>query len=116
MKCGALILTVFFITAGCNITGSGRKFDTSYPDQIQAQKTTKQDVLTHLGKPQTVNKSSGNSEIWIYNYRQGKNAFNIVDTYGCGWGLKTCDHPSDLLIIYFEGDLVQRYQLSQTGQ
>lgn len=101
----AAALAAAVLAAGCASTAQGQKFDDGFVAQIQKGRTTKGQVRSALGEPQTVQKSSG-TETWIYSYS---------DAYGRGYvqaatfGLVKQKSDDQTLIVVFQGDVVADY-------
>ena len=101
-------LVLLFFLQGCMTTVYGR-FDESYVPQIQKGITTKQDVLQRLGKPHQTSVSPG-SETWTY--KQIRDTLNLLTTTK---GAKGDRSVEQLLIIFFEDDVVFHYTFTKHG-
>jgi hypothetical protein len=62
-----LLILLVGILLGCTTT-AGRKFDTTAVDRIDLGQTTEGEVITMLGMPESNQKLSNGSYVFVYNY------------------------------------------------
>ena len=90
-----LLFLLCFCNYGC--TSSWKQIDESLIPEISGGETTKSNILSMFGEPNSKGLYSGN-EIWSYKYLSG----NIIA------GIET-----KIINIYFSGDAVREYSYVQ---
>jgi len=90
-------------------TSVGQKFDTSYVQRIERDKTTKADVIQNIGKPYSVTTSS-QGEMWLYRYAEGQ---DVVGSVLFAYGAKSAKQKMNMLMIQFEGNYVKDFTYTQ---
>lgn len=103
-----ILITVLVVglLAGCTIGKRGNEFDVEEASKIEEGVTTKAEVRSKLGEPNTIDNNS-NNEMWMYNFSEGK---NYLEMFMDGLSGST-DFAGSTLIITFNGDVVQHYSL-----
>lgn len=109
------VLTILPL-AGCTVHGNKSLTDENHQTvklKIVKGKTTQQEILTTFGEPQTRATNDG-QEMWSYSSMTGENQ---LSNYVPGLALLTNSSTAHIksLDIWFKGDIVERYNFSQTA-
>lgn len=108
-----LALVIAAMVAGC--ASSGRQFDTTYVNRIEEGKTTEQDVLAHLGPPESVSHTS-TGKMLTYVYAEAKthplSVVPVVNIFFIGSSKSKADA---LTISLDENGVVKHYATSSHG-
>ena len=102
--------------ASCTVHGNKSLTDENHQTvklKIVKGKTTQQQILTTFGEPQTRATNDG-QEMWSYSSMTGENQ---LSNYVPGLALLTSSSTAHIksLDIWFKGDVVERYDFSQTA-
>ncbi|HBQ7504917.1 TPA: hypothetical protein ACX39U_005089 [Klebsiella pneumoniae] len=102
--------------AGCTLHGNKSLIDETHQTvklKIVKGKTTQQEILTAFGEPQTRATNDG-QEMWSYSSITGESQ---LSNYVPGLALLTNGSTAYIksLDIWFKGDVVERYNFSQTA-
>lgn len=113
-----MLIAVFIILPLASCTVHGNKSLTDENNQtvklkIVKGKTTQQQIITAFGKPQTRATNDG-QEMWSYSSMTGESQ---LSNYIPGLALLTSSSTAHIksLDIWFKGDVVERYNFSQTA-
>lgn len=113
-----MLIAVFIMLPLANCTVHGNKSLTDENNQtvklkIVKGKTTQQEILTAFGEPQTRATNDG-QEMWSYSSMTGESQ---LSNYVPGLALLTNSSTAHIksLDIWFKGDVVERYNFSQTA-
>lgn len=109
------VLTILPL-ASCTVHGNKSLTDENNQTvklKIIKGKTTQQEILTAFGEPQTRATNDG-QEMWSYSSMTGESQ---LSNYVPGLALLTNSSTAHIksLDIWFKGDVVERYNLSQTA-
>ncbi len=110
MRISVLLVALVLFVGSCAPL-VGQRFDSSYVEHIVEGQTTKQDILEHIGKPQTVMTIPG-GEVWTYQYLERA---GFLDSLLFTYGLKGITLHSEILRITFQGDRVGNIVSQKTG-
>lgn len=113
-----MLIVVFIILPLASCTVHGNKSLTDENQQtvklkIVKGKTTQQQIITAFGEPQTRATNDG-QEMWTYSSMTGESQ---LSNYIPGLALLTSSSTAHIksLDIWFKGDVVDRYNFSQTA-
>lgn len=109
------VLTILPL-ASCTVHGNKSLTDENHQTvklKIIKGKTTQQEILTAFGEPQTCATNDG-QEMWSYSSMTGESQ---LSNYVPGLALLTNSSTAHIksLDIWFKGDVVERYNFSQTA-
>ena len=109
------VLVILPLTS-CTVQGNKSLTDENHQTvklKIIKGKTTQQEILTAFGEPQTHATNDG-QEMWSYSSMTGESQ---LSNYVPGLALLTNSSTAHIrsLDIWFKGDVVERYNFSQTA-
>lgn len=109
------VLVILPLTS-CTVQGNKSLTDENHQTvklKIIKGKTTQQEILTAFGEPQTRATNDG-QEMWSYSSMTGESQ---LSNYVPGLALLTNSSTAHIrsLDIWFKGDVVERYNFSQTA-
>ncbi|MBI3016146.1 MAG: hypothetical protein HYY65_14040 [Candidatus Tectomicrobia bacterium] len=107
MKHCVILTSLLLILAGCAAT-TGRRFDSSLVDNIQKERTTKQEILKWFGEPLSASVDSSGSEVWRYSYQEIPASTMFLGVLGA-------EGKQETLIIKYSRDVVKEFSLSKGG-
>lgn len=115
MKKMLIAVLVILPLASCTVHGNKSLTDENHQTvklKIVKGKTTQQEILTAFGEPQTRATNDG-QEMWSYSSMTGESQ---LSNYVPGLALLTNSSTAHIksLDIWFKGDVVERYNFSQT--
>ncbi|ELN2122232.1 hypothetical protein ABKV66_01460 [Enterobacter hormaechei] len=117
MKKIALVVLVALTMAGCASSGNQQlknETETSVQTKIQEGKTTKSEVKTTFGSPDSVSYTDGGNEIWKYSFSKVKvNGTSFIPFYGL-FHNGTNGTKKELTIL-FKDDKVQKYTMAESA-
>lgn len=103
--------------AGCASSGNQQlknETETSVQTKIQEGKTTKSEVKTTFGSPDSVSYTDGGNEIWKYSFSKVKvNGTSFIPFYGL-FHNGTNGTKKELTIL-FKDDKVQKYTMAESA-
>ncbi|EGF3732535.1 hypothetical protein ICN08_005124, partial [Salmonella enterica] len=116
MKKLLIAVLVMLPLASCTVHGNKSLTDENHQTvklKIVKGKTTQQEILTVFGEPQTRATNDG-QEMWSYSSMTGESQ---LSNYIPGLALLTSSNTAHIksLDIWFKGDVVERYNFSQTA-
>ncbi|HBZ7661760.1 MULTISPECIES: hypothetical protein [Klebsiella] len=116
MKKMLIAVLVILPLASCTVHGNKSLTDENHQTvklKIIKGKTTQQEILTAFGEPQTRATNDG-QEMWSYSSMTGESQ---LSNYVPGLALLTNSSTAHIksLDIWFKGDVVERYNFSQTA-
>ncbi|HFI5594351.1 TPA: hypothetical protein ACGQSU_002960 [Raoultella planticola] len=116
MKKMLIAVLVILPLASCTVQGNKSLTDENHQTvklKIIKGKTTQQEILTAFGEPQTRATNDG-QEMWSYSSMTGESQ---LSNYVPGLALLTNSSTAHIksLDIWFKGDVVERYNFSQTA-
>ncbi|EDI9892567.1 hypothetical protein GDI18_22340 [Salmonella enterica subsp. enterica] len=116
MKKMLIAVLVILPLASCTVHGNKSLTDENYQTvklKIVKGKTTQQEILIAFGEPQTRATNDG-QEMWSYSSMTGESQ---LSNYVPGLALLTNSSTAHIksLDIWFNGDVVERYNFSQTA-
>ncbi|NRG24957.1 hypothetical protein [Klebsiella michiganensis] len=116
MKKMLIAVLVILPLASCAVQGNKSLTDENHQTvklKIIKGKTTQQEILTAFGEPQTRATNDG-QEMWSYSSMTGESQ---LSNYVPGLALLTNSSTAHIksLDIWFKGDVVERYNFSQTA-
>ncbi|SBL34274.1 Uncharacterised protein [Klebsiella oxytoca] len=111
-----IAVLIIFPLASCTVHGNKSLTDENHQTvklKIVKGKTTQQEILTAFGEPQTRATNDG-QEMWNYSSMTGESQ---LSNYIPGAALLTNRSTAHIksLDIWFKGDVVERYNFSQTA-
>lgn len=111
-----IAVLIIFPLASCTVHGNKSLTDENHQTvklKIVKGKTTQQEILTAFGEPQTRATNDG-QEMWNYSSMTGESQ---LSNYIPGPALLTNRSTAHIksLDIWFKGDVVERYNFSQTA-
>ena len=111
-----IAVLVILPLASCTVHGNKSLTDENHQTvklKIIKGKTTQQEILTAFGEPQTRATNDG-QEMWSYSSMTGESQ---LSNYVPGLALLTNSSTAHIksLDIWFKGDVVERYNFSQTA-
>lgn len=111
-----IAVLVILPLASCTVHGNKSLTDENYQTvklKIVKGKTTQQEILIAFGEPQTRATNDG-QEMWSYSSMTGESQ---LSNYVPGLALLTNSSTAHIksLDIWFNGDVVERYNFSQTA-
>ena len=110
--CAAMTVATLLIS-GC-VTSYGTKVDADYVSKIERGKTTKAEIKSHMGNPQST-MNSGNAvdnETWVYEYVNPGSISSMVVADFTG---KRPGSNAQSLTITFSGGVVKDYTFTESG-
>ncbi|ENM0094502.1 hypothetical protein AB6M66_001770 [Salmonella enterica] len=116
MKKMLIAVLVILLLASCTVHGNKSLTDENHQTvklKIVKGKTTQQEILIAFGEPQTRATNDG-QEMWSYSSMTGESQ---LSNYVPGLALLTNSSTAHIksLDIWFNGDVVERYNFSQTA-
>ncbi|WP_283192462.1 hypothetical protein [Klebsiella pneumoniae] len=116
MKKILIAVLVILPLTSCTVQGNKSLTDENHQTvklKIIKGKTTQQEILTAFGEPQTRATNDG-QEMWSYSSMTGESQ---LSNYVPGLALLTNSSTAHIrsLDIWFKGDVVERYNFSQTA-
>ncbi|EPK8924955.1 MULTISPECIES: hypothetical protein [Klebsiella/Raoultella group] len=116
MKKMLIAVLVILPLTSCTVQGNKSLTDENHQTvklKIIKGKTTQQEILTAFGEPQTRATNDG-QEMWSYSSMTGESQ---LSNYVPGLALLTNSSTAHIrsLDIWFKGDVVERYNFSQTA-
>ena len=116
MKKMLIAVLVILPLASCTVHGNKSLTDENQQTvklKIVKGKTTQQQIITAFGEPQTHATNDG-QEMWSYSSMTGESQ---LSNYIPGLALLTSSSTAHIksLDIWFKGDVVERYNFSQTA-
>lgn len=116
MKKMLIAVLVILPLASCTVQGNKSLTDENHQTvklKIVKGKTTQQEILTLFGEPQTRATNDG-QEMWSYSSMTGESQ---LSNYVPGLALLNNSSTAHIksLDIWFKGDVVERYNFSQTA-
>lgn len=116
MKKIFIAVLIILPLASCTVHGNKSLTDENHQTvklKIIKGKTTQQEILTAFGEPQTRATNDG-QEMWSYSSMTGESQ---LSNYVPGLALLTNSSTAHIksLDIWFRGDIVERYNFSQTA-
>lgn len=111
-----IAVLIIFPLASCTVHGNKSLTDENHQTvklKIVKGKTTQPEILTAFGEPQTRATNDG-QEMWSYSSMTGESQ---LSNYVPGLALLTNSSTAHIksLDIWFNGDVVERYNFSQTA-
>ncbi len=117
MKRIVMIALSAALLAGCASSGNQQlknETETSVQNKIQEGKTTKAEVKSIFGSPDTVSYTDGGNEIWKYSFAKVKvNGTTFIPFYGL-FHNGTNGTKKELTVL-FKDDKVQKYTMAESA-
>jgi outer membrane protein assembly factor BamE (lipoprotein component of BamABCDE complex) len=112
LKAGAAITLAIALTA-CAVN-LGRSFNEDYAQKIKSGETTKEQVLSGLGRP-VLRRVAGGVETWTYAFYDGPGALKhwYSSTTEDEYGIRSQSGRQSRLVVVFKGDVVESSTYTQ---
>lgn len=116
MKKIVVAAMVAFLLAGCASSGNKKlqkETEVSMQSKIKEGITTKAEVKSAFGSPDSVNFTDGGKEVWKYAFARAKVSGKAFIPF---YGLfnNTVTGTKKELVILFDGDKVSKYSMSES--
>lgn len=117
MKKGIIITIIAIALAGCASSGNKalqKESEVSVQSKLKEGVTTKSQVKSDFGSPDSVNFTDGGKEIWKYSFARAKVSGKAFIPF---YGLfnNTVTGTKKELVILFDGDKVSKYSMSESA-
>lgn len=112
-----VLLLASAVLAGCASSGNraiAKESETSIQSKISEGVTTKAQVRSTFGSPDSVNFTDGGKEIWRYGFAKAQVSGRAFIPF---YGLfnNTVSGTKKELVILFDGDKVSKYSMSESA-